>query len=103
MQQDTRQKARVTMRHALQYSARVANAKDASEAMRMVDAWLVGQRLSGISAAPPNVRRGLPTVQWVADLVDLVNNARQLIVVLIIVAIAIAADLNLKDIFGQLK
>ena len=76
MQQDTRQKARVTMRHALHYSARIANAKDASEAMRMVDAWLVRLGLSDISATPPKVRLRLPTVQWVATLIDLANNVK---------------------------
>ncbi|SDC97060.1 hypothetical protein SAMN05660690_3147 [Geodermatophilus telluris] len=103
MQQNTRQAVHRVMRDALQYSARVANSLDASEAERVANAWLVERGLADISPTSLSSRRRFPTVQYVGEVTDTVKGVLALIGAIALVVIFVINGAGLDEIISQLK
>lgn len=102
-QQNTRQSVRRVMRDVLQYSARMANSKDPSEAARMANAWLNREGLGDFSAAPYEKRRPVVTVRGIGTFADLIKHLAYLVGFVTFVWLLIQNDAGLPEIVKQFK
>lgn len=102
LKKQTRPKFDRALREALQYSARLANNKNAYESLQMVDSWLAGQGQSDISAPPLKLRR-MPSIQGVGEVTEVVSRVKDLVVWVVVLIVAVAAGLSLTEIIEKLK
>jgi hypothetical protein len=103
MQQHSRARARRTMREAFQYSARIANSRDASEAARNAETWLKRIGLADMPAAPVPGERRIPTFQSIGEATNTVKGILALIGAIVVGVILLINNAGLDKVFSQLQ